>query len=151
VKRAIQKGTGELPGTVYEELVYEGYGPAGVAILVEVTTDNRNRTLGEIRLIFEKTGGSLGSAGCVGWMFKSKGLIRVPKSGVKDEDSLIGAALDLGAEDVLTDAPDSYEVYTAPEDLDKVKDGLAAAKIPVASAEVTMKPQNTVPVGETDA
>jgi YebC/PmpR family DNA-binding regulatory protein len=151
VKRGIQKGTGELPGTTYEELAYEGYGPAGVAMLVEVTTDNRNRTLGEVRLIFEKNGGNLGSAGCVAWMFKQKGLILVAKSAAKDADALMGQVLDLGAEDFLTDAAEHYEVYTGPQDLDKVKAGLAAQKIPIVSAELMMKPENTVPVGEADA
>ena len=151
VKRAIQKGTGELPGATWEELTYEGYGPAGVAMLVEVTTDNRNRTLGEIRLIFEKNGGNLGSSGCVAWMFKSKGLITVAKSAVKDEEGLMGQAIDLGAEDILTDSAETYEIYTGPADLEKVKEGLAAAKVAVASAELTMKPENTVPVGERDA
>ena len=151
VKRGIMKGTGELPGVIYEELTYEGYGPAGVAVLVEVTTDNRNRTLGQIRLIFEKHGGSLGGAGCVAWMFKPKGLICVPKASVKDEDALMGQALDLGAEDFVTDDAESYEIYANPQELDKVKEGLLAQKVPVASAELIMKPENMVPVGEADA
>lgn len=151
VKRAIQKGTGELPGVEYEELAYEGYGPAGVAMLVEVTTDNRNRTNGEIRLIFTKNGGNMGAEGCVGWMFKAKGLMTIAKSSVKDEDALLSKALDLGAEDVKTDDPEEYEVYTAPNDFDKVKEGLAAAGYAFVSSSVTKIPDNTVSVGEADA
>jgi YebC/PmpR family DNA-binding regulatory protein len=151
VKRAIMKGTGELPGVSYEELTYEGYGPCGVAMLVEVTTDNRNRTLGEIRLIFTKNGGTLGEAGCVGWMFKPKGLIQVSKAGVKDEDALMGKALDLGAEDFLTDSPETYQICTNPQDLDKVKEGLAAASYQVQSAALAMKSESTVPVDGANA
>ncbi len=150
IKRAIQKGTGELPGVNYEELTYEGYAPGGVAVLVEVTTDNRNRTGDEIALIFTKNGGNRGAAGCVAWMFKPKGLVRVKKEGVS-EDALIGDALDAGAEDVLTDNPDSFEVYTATADVDKVKEALAAKKYPVESAEAIQKPDNLVSVGEADA
>jgi YebC/PmpR family DNA-binding regulatory protein len=150
VKRAIQKGTGELPGVNYEELTYEGYGPGGVAMLVEVMTDNRNRTGDEIALVFTKNGGNRGAAGCVAWMFKPKALIRVKKEGV-NEDQLIGDALDMGAEDVLTDDPSSYEIYGATPDLDKIKDGLAAKKYSVESAESTMKPDNLVAVDETNA
>lgn len=150
VKRAIQKGTGELPGTTYEELTYEGYGPGGVAVLVQVTTDNRNRTGDEIALIFTKTGGNRGAAGCVAWMFKPKGLVRVKKEGV-NEDALIGDSLDAGADDVVTTDPEQFEVYTAVADLDKVRDALAAKKHPVEGAELIMKPDNTVSVSEADA
>ena len=150
VKRAVQKGTGELPGVNYEELVYEGYAPGGVAVLVQVTTDNRNRTADEILLIFSKNGGNRGATGCVAWMFKPKGLVRVKKEGV-NEDALIGDALDLGADDVVTSAPELFEVYTATADLYKVRDGLTAKKYPIDSAELTMKPENTVAVDETNA
>lgn len=150
VKRAIQKGTGELPGVTYEELVYEGYAPGGVAVLVEVTTDSRNRSADDIALIFTKNGGNRGAAGCVAWMFKQRGLIRIKKEGVS-EDALIGDALDAGAEDVLTDSADVFEVFTAPNELDKVKDALAAKKHPIDSSELIMKPENTVTVSETDA
>ncbi len=150
VKRAIQKGTGELPGVAYEELTYEGYAAGGVAVLVQVTTDNRNRTGDEIALIFTKNGGNRGAAGCVGWMFKGKGLIRIKKEGV-NEDALIGDALDAGAEDVVTSDSDNFEVYTAPADLDKVRDALAAKKHPVENAEIIMKPDNTISVSEGDA
>lgn len=151
VKRAVQKGTGELPGAVYEELTYEGYAPGGVAVLVQVTTDNRNRTGGEIGLIFSKHGGNKGEAGCVAWMFKPKGLITIKKEDVKDEDALLGLALDLGAEDVLTDSDEAVEIYTAPADLDKVKDGLIKQKYAGACGELTMRPENMVPVDETNA
>ena len=151
IKRAVMKGTGELPGAVYEELVYEGYAPAGVAVLVEVTTDNRNRTGGEIGLIFSKNGGNKGEAGCVAWMFKPKFLLVIPRSAVKDEDTLISQALDLGADDVMTDSNDVYEIYGDPKSLEGLKTGLEAAKYPITAAEVTMKPENTVPVDENKA
>ncbi|MBI3553680.1 MAG: YebC/PmpR family DNA-binding transcriptional regulator [Elusimicrobia bacterium] len=150
VKRAIQKGTGELPGVNYEELTYEGYAPGGVAVLVEVTTDNRNRTGDEIALIFTKNGGNRGAAGCVAWMFKPKGYLAVNKSDAKSEDALIEAALEAGAEDVIADQGDVYEIYCATSDLDKVKAALAK-KFPVASAEAIMKPENTVAVDEATA
>jgi len=149
VKRAIQKGTGELPGAMYEELTYEGYGPGGVAMLVECTTDNRNRTADDISLIFTKNGGNRGAAGCVAWMFKPKSLVIVKKEGV-NEDALIGDALDAGADDVVTDGP-SYEVYGGTFDLDKIKDALTAKKYSIESAEATMKPDNMVAVNEETA
>ena len=151
IKRAIQRGTGELPGVAYEELTYEGYGPGGVAMLVEVTTDNRNRTLNEVRQIFREHGGNLGEAGCVAWMFKPKGFITVAKPAPVDEDTLITYALELGAEDVVTDIREAYEIYTDPKDLDKVKEGLAAQKIPAALAEIYMKPDNMVPVKQAES
>ena len=150
VKRAIQKGTGEFPGVNYEELAYEGYAPGGVAVLVEVTTDNRNRTGDEVTLVFTKNGGNRGAAGCVAWMFKPKGLIRVKKEDVKDEDAFMTAALDAGADDIET-LTDAQVVYTAPADLDKVKEALTAAKYPIESAEQTMKPENLVAVDENNA
>ena len=146
IKRAIQRGTGELPGVMYEERVYEGYGPNGVAMIVEVTTDNHNRTLNEVRQIFRENGGNLGETNCVAWMFKPKGFLSVAKPSPVDEDTLISHALDLGAEDVVTDVPQSYEIYTDPKDFDKVKAGLAAKQIPVASAELFLKPDTTVPI-----
>jgi YebC/PmpR family DNA-binding regulatory protein len=150
VKRAIQKGTGELPGSVYEELTYEGYGPGGVAMLVECTTDSRNRTADDLYLIFTKNGGNRGAAGCVAWMFKAKSLIIVKKEGV-DEDALIGDALDAGAEDVVTDDASVYEIYGGPLDLDKIKDALTAKKYAIESAEAMMKPDNLVAVDEDTA
>lgn len=150
-KRAIQKGTGEIPGAVYEELTYEGYGPGGVAILVEVTTDNRNRTGSEVGTIFTKNGGNKGEAGCVAWMFKPQGLIRVKKSSVKDEDSFISHALDAGAEDVSTDDPEYCDVITAPLGLEKAKETLTKEGYEIESATSIMKPDNTITLDEVTA
>jgi len=144
IKRAIMKGTGELPGVSYEESIYEGYGPGGTAILLEVLTDNKNRTVPEIRHIMAKNGGNLGEAGCVAWMFEKKGYILVEKTKI-DEDSLMSAALEAGAEDMKNDpGEDSYEIITAPEDVNKVKAALEAAGIPVSLAEITMLPKSYV-------
>ncbi len=144
IKRAIMKGTGELPGVSYEESIYEGYGPGGTAILLEVLTDNKNRTVPEIRHIMTKNGGNLGEAGCVAWMFEKKGYILVEKTKI-DEDSLMSAALGAGAEDMKNDpGEDSYEIITAPEDVNKVKAALEAAGIPVSLAEITMLPKSYV-------
>ena len=144
IKRAIMKGTGELPGMTYEETVYEGYGPGGTAILSEVLTDNRNRTVSEIRHIMTKHGGNLGEAGCVGWMFDKKGYILVEKTNI-DEDSMMLIALESGAEDLKNDpGEDSYEIITAPEDMNKVKTSLEAAGIPLSLAEITMLPRSYI-------
>jgi len=144
IKRAIMKGTGELPGVSYEESMYEGYGPGGTAILLEVLTDNKNRTVPEIRHIMTKNGGNLGEAGCVAWMFEKKGYILVEKTKI-DEDLLMSAALEAGAEDMKNDhGEDSYEIITAPEDVNKVKAALEAAGIPVSLAEITMLPKSYV-------
>jgi len=142
IKRAIQKGTGELPGATYEESVFEAYGPGGVAILLEVATDNRNRTISEIRHIFSKNGGNLGEHGCVAWMFSKKGYIVVPKEKV-DEDTLLTLATDAGAEDMRDDGS-QWEVLTPPEAFHQVVDKLKAAGITPASAEVAMVPQSNV-------
>ena len=142
IQRAIQKGTGELPGVSYEEFVYEGYGPGGVAVLVEVVSDNKNRTTPEIRKIFAKHGGNLGESGCVAWMFEKKGLIQVDASKI-DEDRLFGVALEAGAEDVRR-SDNLYEVITTPKDLERVKEFLAKEKVEMTTGEVTMLPQNTV-------
>ena len=151
VKRAIMKGTGELPGTSYEEMTYEGYGPGGVAVLVEVLTDNKNRTLPEIRHLMAKHGGNLGEAGCVSWMFQKKGYLLVEKSRV-DEETLMAVALDAGAEDMKNDPrEDSFEIITAPEDLGRVKEAVDGANIPVSLAETTMLPSSYVPVDEKTA
>ncbi len=148
ITRAIKRGTGELEGqAAFEELTYEGYGPGGVAMLVECTSDNRNRTRGEVHTIMAKNGGSLGAPNSVAWMFKAKGLITVKGS---TEDAVMGDALDLGAEDIKSDG-DIVEVYTAPNDLLKVKDGLAAKKFQVDTAEVSMIPDNLVAVDEKQA
>ncbi len=148
IKRAIMKGTGELPGTSYEEFIYEGYGPGGVAVLVEVLTDNKQRTVSEIRHIMTKHGGNLGEVGCVAWMFHKKGYILVEKNKV-DEETLMSVALDAGADDMKNDPrEDNYEVVTSPEDLNKVKSAVEGAKIPVSLAETTMLSTTYVPLDE---
>jgi YebC/PmpR family DNA-binding regulatory protein len=148
IKKAIMKGTGELPGVAYEEYVYEGYGPAGVALIIEVMTDNKNRTLPEIRHMLAKSGGSLGETGCVSWMFDKKGYILVNKS-KSSEDTVMSIALDAGAEDMKNDPDEeNYEIITAPEDFTRVKDAVEKANIPVASAEVSMLPKNYVVLDE---
>jgi YebC/PmpR family DNA-binding regulatory protein len=151
IKRAIMKGTGELPGVAYEETVYEGYGPGGTAILLEVFTDNRNRTVSEIRHIMTKHGGNLGEAGCVAWMFDKKGYIIIEKTKI-DEDSLMAAALEAGAADMKSDpGEDNYEIITAPEDVNKVKSALEATGIPVSLAEITMLPKSYIALDEKSA
>ena len=144
IDRAIKKGTGELEGVTYEEIQYEGYGPGGAAILAQVLTDNKNRTVSEIRRLFTNHGGHLGETGCVSWMFDKKGVITVEKSQI-DEERLMGIVLDAGAEDVKEE-DDLFEVVTQPEDFEKVKERLDREKVPVASAQVTMVPKNTVNV-----
>src|SRR5262245_33740318 len=134
MKKAVQRGTGELPGVNYEELVYEGYGPSGVALMIEITTDNKNRTAGEIRRILSVRGGNLGETGSVGWVFSTKGILTIEKSKTS-EDQLMTVALDAGAEDIKSDDPDVFEVTTEPADFDKVKKALEGAKISPASAE----------------
>jgi YebC/PmpR family DNA-binding regulatory protein len=142
IKKAIQKGTGELPGVSYEEVTYEGYGPGGVAILVEALTDNKNRTVAEIRHVFAKNNGNLGENGSVGWLFHRQGMIQVPR-GAMDEDTMMMTALDAGATDVSTD-DDTYSVYTGFGDLYAVKETLEKARVEVTEAKVTMIPQNTI-------
>jgi YebC/PmpR family DNA-binding regulatory protein len=144
IDRAIKKGTGELGGGQLEDIVYEGYGPGGVAIMLEALTDNRNRCVAEIRFIFSRHGGNLGESGCVAWMFKKRGVITVEKSAA-DEDRLLEIALDAGADDVQGDS-DSFQVMTSPEQFGAVRDTIEKAGIAIANAEVTMIPENTVPV-----
>jgi YebC/PmpR family DNA-binding regulatory protein len=144
IDRAIKKGTGELEGVTYEEIQHEGYGPGGAAIIAQVLTDNKNRTVSEIRRLFAKHGGNMGETGCVSWMFDKKGLITVEKSQVA-EDRLMDIVLDAGAEDVR-DEDEIFEVVTQPEDFATVKDRLDHEKIAVASAQVTLIPKNTVDV-----
>jgi YebC/PmpR family DNA-binding regulatory protein len=151
IKRAVMKGTGELPGVSYEEAVYEGYGPGGAAVLIEVLTDNKNRTTPEIRHIMSKSGGNLGEAGCVSWMFEKKGYILVEKAKV-DEDTLMSAALDAGAEDMKNDPKeDNYEIIAAPENLEKIRTSIEASGIPVSLAEITMLPKNYAALDERQA
>jgi len=141
IERAIKKGTGELEGVNYEEIIYEGYGPGGAAVLVESLTDNKNRTVADIRSIFGKNGGNLGENGCVAWMFDKKGYIAIERSAV-DEDALMETALEAGAEDIREDN-DNYEVISAPGDFEAIKEAIDQASIPYIDAEVTMLPQNT--------
>ncbi len=142
IKRAIQRGTGELPGATYEEIQLEGYGPGGVALLVNVTTDNRNRTVSEIRHAFTKGGGNLGEAGSVAWMFHKKGSIVVPKAKAK-EDDLMNIVLENGGED-LHDDGDSWEVTTDPGPYEAVLEAVKKAGIEVVHSEVGMVPQNYI-------
>ncbi len=144
IERAIKKGTGELEGVSYEEVTYEGYGPGGVALLVETITDNRQRTVAEVRHILSKRGGNMGEPGSVAWIFEKKGLIVIDKSKV-DEDTLMTIALEAGAEDIK-DSDSEWEVETAPETLSDVKAAIEAAGIEILSSEVTMVPGNTVTV-----
>lgn len=149
IERAIKKGTGELDGVSYEEVSYEGYGPGGAAFMVRVLTDNKNRTVSDIRRLFAKHGGNLGESGCVAWMFENKGLITVPKEAI-DEDGLMSLAIEAGAEDVR-DQGELFEIITSPEDFSKVREGLAAAEVPMAGAEIVMLPQNTMSLELKDA
>jgi YebC/PmpR family DNA-binding regulatory protein len=144
IDRAIKKGTGELEGVSYEEMTYEGYGPGGVAILVDILTDNRNRAASEVRYIFSKNGGSLGEAGCVAWMFDKKGMIVFSKDQYSEEE-IMEVALEVGAEDVR-DQEDQYEVISLPEDFEAVKEAFEAKQMSYEMAEVTMVPQSTVGV-----
>jgi YebC/PmpR family DNA-binding regulatory protein len=140
IERAIKKGTGELEGEAYEEVLYEGYGPGGIAVLVEGLTDNKNRTAPEIRHLFTKHGGSLGASGCVAWMFSRRGFFAIDRSAM-DEDKLMELALDLGVDDVTTEG-DQYEIYTAPEDFTRVQEELESRGVPVAAKELAMIPKN---------
>jgi YebC/PmpR family DNA-binding regulatory protein len=144
IERAIKRGTGELGGDQLDEITYEGFGPGGIAILVEVLTDNRNRTAGEVRKIFEKGGGNMGSAGCVGYLFERKGLITVSTVGV-DEDELMAVVLDAGAEDMRKEG-DVYEIVCEPASFSKVQEALAAAKVVVASADLLQLSKTKVEV-----
>ena len=144
IKRAIMKGTGELPGTMYEEIMYEGYGPGGAAVLIETLTDNKVRTVSEIRYILSKNGGNLGESGCVGWMFEKKGYILVERSAT-DEDTLMTVALDAGAEDMKNDPKETgFEIITAPEQMEVVRKAIENNKIAIAASEVTMLPKSYV-------
>lgn len=151
IKRAIKRGTGELPGVSYEEAIYEGYGPGGVAMMIEVLTDNRNRTVPEIRHIMSKYGGNMGEAGCVSWMFDKKGYILVDKKDA-DEDTLMSLSLEAGAEDMKNDPEEeNYEIITAPEDLKKIKEVLERAGIKINLVEVTMLPRSYIKLTSNDA
>ncbi len=143
MENAIKKGTGELPGVVYEEILYEGYGPGGVALHISVMTDNKNRSVAEIRHLLSKYGGNLGESGCVAWIFEKKGLIRVNKQNY-DEEELFMIALDAGAEDVQSDDDEFYDIYTEFENMDSVKEEIEKNSVQIEEAVQTMIPQNTI-------
>jgi YebC/PmpR family DNA-binding regulatory protein len=145
IDRAIKRGAGELEGARYEEVIYEGYGPGGVAFLVEALTDNRNRTGQEIRHIFTRMGGSLGDPGSVAWMFQRRGVILVEKDSAPEEENLLEIALEAGADD-LSDEESHWEITTEPSGFKVVSDSLKESGMRVASAEITMQPSVTVPI-----
>lgn len=145
ITRSIKKASGELGSVNYEEITYEGYGPNGIAVIVDVVTDNRNRTAAEVRHIFDKSGGSMGASGCVSWMFERKGVIVIERSASLSEDDVMMAALDAGAEDVVPQ-DDVFEVYTAANDFSAVREALEGQGFEFLSAEVSMIPSNTVDV-----
>ncbi|MGQ0812317.1 MAG: YebC/PmpR family DNA-binding transcriptional regulator [Nitrospiraceae bacterium] len=149
VKKAIQRGTGELPGVHYEEFTLEGYGPGGTALLIEITSDNRNRTVAEVRNVLTKNNGNMAEAGAVSWQFHKKGLLVVEKGKI-DEDQLLSLALDAGAEDVKV-GEKAFEVITDAHDFESVKKALADAKIEISLAEVTFVPQNYIKLEEKSA
>jgi YebC/PmpR family DNA-binding regulatory protein len=143
IKRAIDRGTGDLEGVAYEEISFEGYGPGGVAVMLELLTDNRNRTTPEIRHLFSKHGGNLGENGCVSWLFARKGLILVPRTDDTDEEEIMESVLEAGAEDLDTDDQDYYRVSTSADELHAVKDRLEGAGVVVEAAQIEMEPSST--------
>lgn len=149
ITRSIKRASGEGGNIQYEEINYEGYGPGGVAVIVEVVTDNRNRITAEIRHIFDKAGGSLGATGCVGWMFDRKGTLVIDREKAPDEDTMMMEALDAGADDFEA-ADDVYEITTQPGDFSAVREALEAKGFEFISAELEMRPQNTVEVTDAD-
>lgn len=142
IEKAIKKGTGELPGVTYEEITYEGYGPGGVAVMIEVMTDNKNRTVSEMRYIFSKNGGNLGESGCVAWMFEKKGLILVDGDKATEDDLLL-TALEAGAEDMKIE-DGMYEIMTTPDNFEKVRKVTEEKGIEMSVAEVSMIPNSTI-------
>lgn len=149
VDRAVKKGTGDLEGVNYEEILYEGYGPGGIAVLVDCLTDNRNRTVAEVRSIFSKAGGNMGESGCVAWMFDKKGSILIDHDTI-DEEKLMELAIEAGAEDVA-DEENVFQVITAPEDFETVREALEAAELSFVEAGVSMIPKNVVEVADAKA
>ncbi|MFH1259143.1 MAG: YebC/PmpR family DNA-binding transcriptional regulator [Elusimicrobiota bacterium] len=145
IKKALQRGMGELPGMTYEELVYEGYGPGGAAIICEATTDNKNRSASEIRKIFSSHGGNMGEGGCVSWMFAKRGYFTVNKKNAK-EDDLLSLVLESGAEDMKTEDADIFEIITDPADFEKVKTALESKNILLESAEITLVANTYIPL-----
>jgi len=150
IKRTVEKATGGGDAEQFEEIVYEGYGPGGVAVLVEAATDNRNRTAADVRSIFTKAGGQLAGSGAVAWQFEPRGLIAIAQNG-QDADEVALAAIDAGAEDVDTDDPEAIEIFTSPADLERVRQALEAAGIGIDSAESTMIAKQTVELDSTKA
>ncbi len=146
IDRAIKKGTGELEGAIYEEIRYEGYGPSGVAVLVDSMTDNKNRTVAEVRYCFSKNGGNLGESGCVGFMFDQKGQIIVDQATI-GEDELMDLALDAGAEDIVSEG-DEFQILTDPTDFNAVRETLEAKGVKFLEASISMIPQNTVDIAD---
>ena len=146
IERAIKKGSGELGDAIYDEILYEGYGPGGVAVLVETMTDNKNRTVADVRHFFAKNNGNLGENGCVGWMFDKRGVISVDAAGA-DEEQLMELALEAGAEDVVNE-DGSFQIYTAPEDFNAVVEQLEKSKVKMSEASILMVPKNTIEVTE---
>lgn len=149
IDNAVKKGTGEMPGVVYEDISYEGYGPAGVAMFINAVTDNKNRTVADVRHLLSKYGGNLGESGSVAWMFEKKGLITVSAAN-HSEDELLEIALECGAEDMEKE-DENYEIYTSFEEFNAVRGELEAKNIEIESAEITMIPQNTVELNGKDA
>jgi len=150
ITRAIKKGTGELEGAAaYEDVIYEGYGPGGTALMVEVLTDNKNRTVSDIRHIFTRSNGNLGESGSVAWMFKKKGIVTVPASSTS-EDAIMEAGLEAGAEDVISDG-DIFMLYTDPSSLESVRSALESKSVKIEKAEISMIPQTTVKLSGKDA
>jgi YebC/PmpR family DNA-binding regulatory protein len=143
IKRAIDRGTGALPGVTYEEMSFEGYGPGGAAVMLELLTDNRNRTTPEIRHLFSKHGGNLGENGCVSWLFTRKGLILVPRTPEMDEDEIMELVLEAGADDLDADDEDYYRIYSSPEELHVVKENLESGGLTVEAAQMEMEPSST--------
>jgi DNA-binding regulatory protein, YebC/PmpR family len=150
ITRAIKKGAGEMEGVNYEEIVYEGYGPCGVALIVNTLTDNKNRTAGDVRYAFDRSGGNLGATGCVSWMFNSKGLILIERTDKIDEDELMMQVLEFGAEDFSSDE-EVFEITTKTEDFSKVREALEGLKYEFLKAEITMIPDTTVTVNMEEA
>jgi len=146
IARAIKKGTGEIAGEVYDEILYEGYGPGGVAVLVECMTDNRNRTVADVRHYFTKSNGNLGESGCVAWMFEKKGLFLVDKEAVSEEE-LMDQALEAGAEDIIEEDSE-FQILSDPGEFDAVRDALEEAGVSFLDASISMVPKNTVDVTE---
>ncbi|HWQ41546.1 MAG TPA: YebC/PmpR family DNA-binding transcriptional regulator [Desulfosporosinus sp.] len=150
IQRAILKGSGGADGTTYEELRYEGYAPGGVAVMIDILTDNRNRTAGEVRYIFSKNGGNMGETGSVGWMFEEKGQLTILREGIKlTEDDFMLMALEAGAEDLETDE-DSFVVYTAPDDMEQVRQALVDQKVAISESVLGPTPKNTIEITDAD-